>query len=92
MRALPLTKLRVGHILVDRTLLKFLLQELQKAGEPISDLEIPLLTPAVTNVDENGEPLQKRAGADFSFKIPCSEVSEKNGSELSPEKTDTRIF
>jgi hypothetical protein len=61
MRALPLSKLRVGHILVDRTLLKFLLLELQKAGEPISDLEIPLLTPVVANLDENGEPPQKRA-------------------------------
>ena len=30
-RALPLAKLRVGHILVHRTLLKFLLLELQKA-------------------------------------------------------------
>jgi len=61
MRALPLTKLRVGHILVDRTLLKFLLLELQKAGEPISDLEIPLLTPVVVVMDETGEPLKKRA-------------------------------
>jgi len=61
MRALPLTKLRVGHILVDRTLLKFLLLELRKAGEPISDLEIPLLNPVVLSLDENGEPLKKRA-------------------------------
>ena len=41
-RDLPLAKLRVGHILVDRTLLKFLLLELQKAGEHIFDLEIPV--------------------------------------------------
>ena len=61
MRALPLTKLRVGHIMVDRTTLKFLLLELQKAGEPISDLEIPLLTSVVVDLDEDGEPLKKRA-------------------------------
>ena len=36
MRALPLAKLRVGHILVERTLLKILLLELQKAGENTS--------------------------------------------------------
>ena len=47
MRALPLAKLRVGHILVDRTLLKFLLLELQKAGEHIFDFEIPLLSPVI---------------------------------------------
>ena len=61
MRPLPLTKLRVGHILVDRTALKFLLLELQKAGEPISDLEIPLLTPVAVDLGEDGEPLKKRA-------------------------------
>ena len=51
MRALLLAKLRVGHILVDRTLLKFLLLELQKAGEPISNLEIPLLSPVEVDLD-----------------------------------------
>ena len=61
MRALPLAKLRVGHILVDRTLLKFLLLELQKAGEHISDLEIPLLSPVIVGLDDKGEPLKKRA-------------------------------
>jgi hypothetical protein len=61
MRALPLTKLRVGHVAVDRTLLKCLLLELQKAGEPISDLEIPMLTAVEVDRDENGEPLKKRA-------------------------------
>jgi hypothetical protein len=40
-----------GHILVDRTLLKFLLLELQKAGEPISNLEIPLLSPVEVDLD-----------------------------------------
>ena len=61
MRALPLAKLRVGHILVDRTLLKFLLIELQKAGEHISDLEIPLLSPVIVDLDDKGEPRKKRA-------------------------------
>ena len=61
MRALPLTKLRVGHVAVDRTALKFLLLELQKAGELISDLEIPLLAPVEVERDENGEPRKKRA-------------------------------
>ena len=61
MRALPLAKLRVGHILVDRTLLKFLLLELQKAGEHISDLEIPLLSPVIVDLDDEGEPRKKRA-------------------------------
>ena len=61
MRALPLAKLRVGHILVDRTLLKFLLLELQKAGEHISDLEIPLLSPVIIDLDDKGEPRKKRA-------------------------------
>ena len=61
MRSLPLSKLRVGHILVDRTLLKHLLLELRKAGVDISDLEIPLLSTVKVDVDENGEPLKKRA-------------------------------
>ena len=61
MRALPLAKLRVGHILVDRTLLKFLLLELQKAGEHIFDFEIPLLSPVIVGLDDKGEHLKKRA-------------------------------
>ena len=61
MRVLPLTKLQVGHIAVDRTTLKFLLLELRKAGEPISDLEIPLFTAVKVNRDENGEPQKKKA-------------------------------
>jgi len=65
MRALPLTQLRVGHIAVDRTTLKFLLLELRKAGAPISDLEIPLFKPVEAKKDEmdrdeNGEPQKKK--------------------------------
>ena len=61
MRALPLTKFRVGHIAVDRTLLKCLLLEMQKAGHDISDLEIPLFTEVIVKRGEDGEPLQKKA-------------------------------
>ena len=52
---------RVGHILVDRTLLKFLLLELQKACEDIFDIEIPLLNQVIVGLDDKGEPLKKRA-------------------------------
>ena len=61
MRALPLAKLRVGHVAVDRTTLKFLLLELRHAGHPISDLEIPLMSAVEVDRDEHGEPLKKRA-------------------------------
>ena len=55
-------KLRVvPQAQVDRTLLKFLLLKLQKAGELISDLEIPLLSPVIVGLDDKGEPLKKRA-------------------------------
>lgn len=61
MRALPLAKLQVGHVAVDKTALKFLLLELRRLGEEISDLEIPNQTPVVIPRDENGEPIPKKA-------------------------------
>ncbi|WP_353213449.1 hypothetical protein [Rhodovarius sp.] len=60
MRPLPLCKLRVGHVAVDRTTLKSLLLELRAAGHPVSDLEIPLLTAVEVPRDENGEPVRKK--------------------------------
>ena len=55
-----MTHLMLGYGF-NRTALKFLILELQKAGEPISDLEIPLLTSVAVDLDEDGEPLKRRA-------------------------------
>ena len=90
MRTLPLAKLQVGHVAIDRTTLKHLLLHLRRNGEVISDLEIPNLKPVEVPRDENtGEPVAKRAKRSEAGGVEKQTRNRRQGED---DAEQTRIF
>ena len=89
MRTLPLAKLQVGHVAIDRTTLKHLLLHLRRNGEVISDLEIPNLKPVEVPRDDNGEPVAKRAKRSEAAGVEKQTRNRRQGED---DAEQTRIF